>query len=122
MARGRMRAMRPGPEFRQQRPSTTVRVLFLEHDAALAAGVCKHLDRAGAALPEHQHARSLREALDQLGRADFDVVIASLELPDSAGLETVDRLRGAGAALILAVAENGDDALREQAIARGAYD
>ncbi len=61
-------------------------------------------------------------ALDRIVNSAFDLIMADLNLPDSKGLETLDRLTHATDRLIIVLTSEDDPQLREAAIARGAYD
>jgi signal transduction histidine kinase len=70
-----------------------------------------------------QTCRRLKPALRLLAREHFDVVLLDLGLPDSAGTETLDRVRAAAPDVPLVVlAGLDDDGLALTAIQRGAQD
>ena len=69
------------------------------------------------------HAVRLKDALDHLGDGGFDLVLVDLSLPDTDGLETVDRVREAAPHLPLIVLTGLDDAVTAaEAKKRGAVD
>lgn len=73
---------------------------------------------------EITHLTCLREALASLtSKADFDVVLLDLSLPDQKGLETVARVHRAAPDLPILVLTGTDDrALAREALQRGAQD
>jgi diguanylate cyclase (GGDEF)-like protein/PAS domain S-box-containing protein len=66
-------------------------------------------------------AETLAEARAHLARSHYDLLILDLNVPDSKGLGTLDAMRGAGALIIVTTADQDTD-LRDQVLARGAYD
>jgi diguanylate cyclase len=70
-----------------------------------------------------KHVGTLGEALDELDRPPFEVVLLDLSLPDSAGLQTVERMRRAAPQLPLVVLSGRDDEeVALQALQSGAED
>ncbi len=67
-------------------------------------------------------AETLREGLEELERAPADVLLLDLSLPDSDGLETVQRARAAGRVPIIVLTGIDDDVLGIEAIHAGAQD
>jgi PAS domain S-box-containing protein len=100
-------------------PSPT-RVLLLE-DADADARVVESVLRE---FPfEVRRAASLAEALAALRCEDFDVVLADLNLPDSAGLATLEVLRAlADAVPIVVMTGHDDESTAVRAVAAGAQD
>lgn len=72
-----------------------VRVLLVEDDPVDAMSVQRCLREGGDRLSRFDlaHAPTLQAGLDRLGKADSDVVLLDLHLPDSQGLDTLRRLR-----------------------------
>jgi diguanylate cyclase (GGDEF)-like protein len=66
------------------------------------------LSEAGPAF-EVSHAGRLGEALEELDRLGFDVVLLDLSLPDSSGFETVERVRMAVPQMPVVVLSGRDD-------------
>ena len=87
-------------------------------DATLVRGLLKH---AGGEPFCVTQARTLAEALRFLSRADIDLVILDLNLPDSIGLETLRRVV-AQSALPIVVLTGTDEAVGIQAMREGAQD
>src|SRR5688572_22705325 len=99
-----------------------VRILLIEDDPIVAALVRLNLDQAKWGDVSVEHAEALEDALARLRRIDFDLIVTDLNLPDSAGLDTLDALVRATDRLIVVLTGESDHLLREPAIARGAYD
>ena len=78
----------------------------------------------GAASPTAtiEWVQTLAAALDRMAGGAFDLVLADLNLPDSKGLETLDRLVEATDRLVVVLTSEDMPDLQEDAIARGAYD
>jgi diguanylate cyclase (GGDEF)-like protein/PAS domain S-box-containing protein len=99
----------------------STRILLVEDVAATAEVVKAYLEAApGAVVVEA--VGSLRAALENIANGSFDLIITDLNLPDSAGLETLDRLTQATKCLIIVLTIEEDPKIRDAAIARGAYD
>jgi diguanylate cyclase (GGDEF)-like protein len=99
-----------------------VRILLVEDDPIVAALVRLNLDQAKWGDVSVEHAETLADALARLDRTDFDLIVTDLNLPDSAGLDTLDALVRATDRLIVVLTGESDHLLRETAIAHGAYD
>ena len=113
--------MRSASESRRAAPSRPIRILLLEDVAATTEVVKAYLDAAsGAALIESVD--TLGAALEKLAHGAFDLVLADLNLPDSTGLDTLERLTKATDRLIIVLTAEEGQEVREAAIARGAYD
>ena len=69
------------------------------------------------------HAGCLSEALERLEEATFRVILLDLSLPDSSGLETVNRMRAATSEMPIVVLSGQDDeGIALQALHNGAED
>lgn len=69
------------------------------------------------------HAKRLGEAIERLGADSFDVALLDLTLPDSSGLESLDRLiRDAPTLPIVVLTNTNDDDLAVEAVRHGAQD
>src|SRR6266478_3049633 len=97
------------------------RILLIEDALATAEIVTAYLHAARGTVVVESVA-TLGAALERIANSAFDLIIADLNLPDSMGLETLDRLTQATDRLIIVLTIENDAALREVAIARGAYD
>lgn len=114
----------------------TNRVLLVEDNPA-DARIVEHRLRAAAADPETfesadafesedwrlERVGALTPAIDRLGKGRLDVVLLDLGLLDSAGLETLARLREVDANVpIVVLTGSGDEALGVRALEIGAQD
>ncbi len=103
-------------------PQSPLRVLLVEDNEAEAFLLRESIDRVPNP-PEVLHAESLDRALDCLGRTRVDAVLLDLELPDSGGLETLDRVYAAADSVpIIILTGREDDELGVEAVRRGAQD
>ncbi len=67
--------------------------------------------------------RSLAEAVAAIPGGGHDLVLLDLGLPDSTGLDTVDKLfQGVDPPAVVVITAMGDDSLRSEAVYRGAQD
>ncbi|MBN2475219.1 MAG: response regulator [Pirellulales bacterium] len=106
-----------------------VRVLLIE-DCPTDARVVQFLLRQARGAMEVRHglfevtrADRLASALDRLARADFDVVLLDLQLPDSDGLETLTRVKTAAEDVpIIVMTGLDDDGIALSVIQSGAQD
>ncbi len=99
------------------------RLLLIDDNAGDAELTSEWLALAPSQPFEILHAASLAEGLQRLSHEPVDVVILDLNLPDSRGLSSLDRLRpAAGGAPVIVVSGFVDDLLRSQALAAGADD
>src|SRR4051812_24875512 len=83
-----------------------VRILLVESDQECAGRVTGALERIEWAYARIETAASLRQALARLKLEKFDLVIAGLELPDCAGLATLEAIAGAFERLIVVLADD----------------
>jgi PAS domain S-box-containing protein len=67
-------------------------------------------------------AQTLEEALLELRSSSFDLVLADLWLPDSSGLDTLERIASATTCPIIVLTASNDPGMREAALAAGAYE
>lgn len=96
------------------------RVLLVDDDPAFRGAMASELTRRGYDVVA---ASSGREALEHAGRADVDVTLLDLRLPDLDGIEVLERLRrrnSSAAVIVLTGHGTIDTAIR--AIRLGAYD
>jgi diguanylate cyclase (GGDEF)-like protein/PAS domain S-box-containing protein len=98
-----------------------VRVLLVEADPADAEAVAKCLFAARQVEPRLTHAGSMAQALKHLARSSYELVFASLDLPDFAGPTMLAGLRHATDGTVIALTAEPDDALRQQALECGAH-
>lgn len=101
-----------------------IRVLLIEDDADAAALVTLQLDDAcpESCLFSVDHAPTLEEGLVRAAGRAYDIVLADLTLPDSRGLETVERLTSSLDTPVVVLTGMEDRGLAVEALARGAQD
>ena len=102
-----------------------IRVLLIEDDLGDALLVTRRLERELGSLDKValERATTLAEGIDALGKKETDVVLLDLHLPDSAGTETVRRLREADSSVPIVVLTSADEAeLTLRALKAGAQD
>lgn len=97
------------------------RILIIE-DVVVVANIIEAYLHASPDAVHLESVRSLGAALERLANSAFDLVIVDLNLPDSKGLETLDRLTQATDRLLIVLTAEDAPQLRAAAIARGAYD
>jgi serine phosphatase RsbU (regulator of sigma subunit) len=103
-------------------PAKRFRVLLIEDDVADAALVEKLL-REGTSSFEVVCAACLSAGLARLGEGGIDVVLLDLSLPDSQGLDTLERARASAATVPIVVLTGLDDrATGKRAVRHGAQD
>jgi len=102
---------------------TTPRVLLVEDDFSQGRLVRAFLNQDPAMRIDLFQADRLSLALEHLATQDPDVVLLDLDLPDSKGVDTVDRVRYAAPRVpIIVLSEAETEATRRQAVAHGADD
>ena len=108
--------------FGRMRQDEALRVLLVEddaNDAELVQACLAEAVRGGAHLV---HAATLAQALQILGAQAIHIVVLDLDLPDSSGFETLDRLGAAARGPVIVVTGNPHPALVPEALKRGAYE
>ena len=113
--------MRPAPELSGSAAKTPIRILLLE-DVAATTQIVKTYLTALSPNSLFDPVITLAAALERLAASTYDLILADLNLPDSKGLDTLDRLVAATDCLIVVLTVEDSPALYEKAIARGAYD
>ncbi|MBI1942476.1 MAG: GGDEF domain-containing response regulator [Betaproteobacteria bacterium] len=98
-----------------------VRILLLE-DVAVTAEVVRGYVAALAPAAQVEWAATLAAALEKLAGGAFDLVLADLNLPDSTGFDTLERLLAATDRLVVVLTSEDEATFHEAAIERGAYD
>ena len=100
--------------------SEPIRALVVEDDPALSQVLCETLSRAGL---ETTAATTIAAAREHLARAEFDVVLLDMILPDGSGLEIL-RLVREEALPTEVIVQTGDATLKTAigAMKLGAYD
>ncbi|HEY7239151.1 MAG TPA: PAS domain S-box protein, partial [Burkholderiales bacterium] len=97
-----------------------VSVLLVEDDAAAAEAVARSFVAARQLEARLTRVDSMGQALRQIARAKFALVLTDLDLPDSSGLATLVTLRHATDAMVVALTAEKDETLRRQALECGA--
>lgn len=103
-------------------PGRALRLLLVEDnpvDAYLVLGLLKNHPQHG----ECRHVTTLEQSLAALGGSEIDVVLLDLNLSDSSGYYTFDRVRrAAGRAAILVLSGSDDEDLAGRTVREGAQD
>lgn len=102
-----------------------LKILLIEDDPDYVLLMNAYVNEACGEATKHEvvAAADLKTGLAELARAEFDIVLLDLMLPDSRGLETLVRLRASAPGLPVVVLTNLDqEAVGRTAIARGAQD
>ncbi|MEF8794387.1 PAS domain S-box protein [Thiohalorhabdus sp.] len=101
----------------------TIHVLLVEDEPDEAGLVRAYLEETGGPRFEISHAPSLAAVAETLGESAADVVLLDLNLPDSQGVQTLQRARGQleGTPIILLTGQENPD-LAMQALDAGAHD
>lgn len=98
-------------------------ILLVEDNPADLLLIKEHLAEEERGLYDYSEAQSLKTAFEQLSHHEFDAILLDLNLPDSAGLETVRKIttRFPETAVIVLTGLQ-DDELALQAVRYGAQD
>lgn len=99
-----------------------LRLLMVEDDANDAELLQSHLASARLGGAEILHARSLAEGLALLQSQDVRITLLDLDLPDSQGLQTLERVRAVARGPVIVVSGNDHPSLVDEALKRRAYD
>jgi diguanylate cyclase (GGDEF)-like protein len=99
-----------------------VRILLIEGEQACAERVMAALERIEWAYARIDVAASLRQALARLKLETFDLIITELDLPDSAGLATLEQVASAFERLIVVLTADESPALRDRVVSHGAFE
>lgn len=95
--------------MRRQKVHQPIRLLAVEDDPSLSFVLEEALGHAREAEIDATMASTLAQALELMGRNDFELVLLDLRLPDSDGLETLARVRREQPALPVVVLTGNDD-------------
>ncbi len=107
------------PRFGQAAP---LRVLLIEDNAADAMVAQAAIERAAIGRAEVLRADNLARALGIAGAAEVHLVLLDLNLPDSRGLATLERMRAAVRCPVIVVTAEERAGLDEEALELGAFD
>ena len=100
----------------------SLRILLVEDDPNDAELVRACLGEASTGGAEIVHAASLAAGLRALETLAMDIVVLDLDLPDSTGFDTLDKLAAASSAPVIVVTGNPHPALAAEAFKRHAYE
>ncbi|OGA68934.1 MAG: hypothetical protein A3G81_16290 [Betaproteobacteria bacterium RIFCSPLOWO2_12_FULL_65_14] len=98
------------------------RILLVEDDPNDAELVRACLGEASASGAEIVHATSLAAGLRALQSGGIDLVVLDLDLPDSCGFDTLEKLATAACVPVIVVSGNPHPALAAEALKRRAYE
>jgi len=99
-----------------------LRILLVEDDADDAELMHAYLGEVVNDGVEILHARSFGEALRAVQAREVHLTLLDLDLPDSTGFQTLERMRALAAGPIVVVSGNGHPSLVEEVLKRRAYD
>jgi diguanylate cyclase (GGDEF)-like protein/PAS domain S-box-containing protein len=97
-------------------------LLMVEDDANDAELIHAHLSEARRSGAQVLHARTLAEGMALARSRDVQVVLLDLDLPDSHGFHTLERMRDAVSGPVIVISGNGHPQLEDEALRRRAYD
>ena len=98
---------------------TTPRILLLEEDPAIARTVIYALERASLQVT---HCLLVRDALQQIARTPYDVLVLDVGLPDGSGLDVCRQVRAQAATPVLMLSAHGEEIDRVLGLELGADD
>ena len=107
------------PRFGQAAP---LRVLLIEDNAADAMVAQAAIEKAAIGRAEVLRADSIARALGIAGAAEVHLVLLDLNLPDSRGLRTLERMRAAVRCPVIVVTAEERAGLDEEALEMGAFE
>jgi len=102
--------------------ATPMRVLLVEDNSSAAMVAQAAIEKAAFGPAEILRADSLAKALGIAGSAEIHLVLLDLNLPDSRGLATLERMRAAARCPIIVVTSEDRPGLDEEALEMGAYE
>jgi diguanylate cyclase (GGDEF)-like protein/PAS domain S-box-containing protein len=97
-------------------------LLMVEDNANDAELIQAYLSGAREGGASVLHARTLAEGIALARSRDVRVVLLDLDLPDSHGFRTLERMRDAAAGPVIVISGNGHPRLEDEALQRRAYD
>jgi len=106
-------------------PPDTIRILLVEDDPADFALLRRHIAAGVEPIGRFalERVETLQGALDRLAKQDIDVVLLDLHLPDSRGIETIERARDHDREVpIVVFTAAGDEETAVKALQAGAQD
>jgi CheY-like chemotaxis protein len=99
-----------------------LRVLLIEDNAADAMVAQAAIEKAAIGRAEVLRADSIARALGIAGAAEVHLVLLDLNLPDSRGLATLERMRAAVRCPVIVVTAEERPGLDEEALEMGAFE
>jgi DNA-binding NtrC family response regulator len=99
-----------------------MRILLVEDDANDAELARACLDEAARSGAEIVHAASLAQGLSALAAAEIHLILLDLDLPDSAGFETLEKIGAVARGPVIVITGNPHPALITEALKRRAYE
>ena len=109
----------PVPRLGQPTP---LRVLLIEDNKADAMVAQAAIEKAAIGRTEVLRAESIARGLDIAGAAEVHLVLLDLNLPDSRGLATLERMRAAVRCPVIVVTAEERPGLDEEALEMGAFE
>src|SRR5580700_6649430 len=103
-------------------PIPSPKILLIQSDPSAADKIRAALAMAGGGSFDMEWVRQLSQGLARLGKGGIDAVLLELSLPDSHGIETFDKLFAIAPEVPILILGNGNEALAQQAVGRGAQD
>ncbi|MBF0283166.1 MAG: response regulator [Magnetococcales bacterium] len=101
----------------------SIPVLLVEDEPASASLIQEQLSQQVGGMFAMDHVDRLESALEQLRRREYHAILLDLNLPDSVGLETLDRCRAQVTELpIVILTGHADQHVAIEAVRRGAQD
>ncbi len=97
-------------------------VLMVEDDANDAELLQAHLAQARLGGARILHARTLTEGIALQKSHHVQITLLDLDLPDSQGLHTLERMRAAATGPVIVISGNSHPSLVDEALKRRAYD
>jgi PAS domain S-box-containing protein len=115
--------LRPEASGRRRGEEGEIRILLFEDTPEDACLMSALLEKPKGVHFTLELAGSLADGLERLGRGNIHAVILDLNLPDSHGLETLDRVQAHSPSVpVLVLTALQDETLADQAIRQGAQD
>ncbi|HEU4645775.1 MAG TPA: response regulator, partial [Burkholderiales bacterium] len=102
--------------------SSPLRILMVEDDPNDAELIQAYLADARHAGAEVLHARTLSEGLALMQSHEVHLTLLDLDLPDSHGFHTLERMRAAAVGPVIVISGNGHPSLVDEVLKRRAYD
>src|ERR1700687_3985744 len=104
-------------------PILPPKILLIESDPVAADEIRAALAAAGSGSFDVEWVRQLSEGIERLSKRGIAAVLLALSLPDSQGIEAVNKLLAAAPDVpILILGGNANEALAKEAVGRGAQD